>query len=54
MFDNFMILNKGKINYFGKASDAEAYYGDLGYKLPPNKNPIDYYIEISIKADLEK
>lgn len=51
MFDNLLILNKGRINYFGKAVSAEDYYKDMGKILPPNKNPIDFYIEISIKAD---
>lgn len=54
MFDNLLILNKGRINYFGKAQEAEDYYAEMGKELPPNKNPIDFYIEISIRATPEE
>lgn len=54
MFDNLLILNRGIINYFGRADEAEDYYAEMGKELPPNKNPIDFFIEISIKSTPEQ
>jgi len=34
MFDKLLILNKGQINYFGKAKDTYQYYRELGYTVP--------------------
>ncbi len=51
MFDKLLILNKGKVNYFGYAKDSINYYSKLGYEVEENKNPIDKFIEIAIKAD---
>lgn len=51
MFDNLLILNRGKISYFGKAESAYEYYEELGYPVPSGKNPIDFFIQVTIKAD---
>lgn len=54
MFDKLLILNKGEINYFGKAADCKRYYGEMNKFCPKDKNPIDFYIDVSIKANKEE
>ena len=50
MFDNLLILNRGKINYFGLARKSIQFYEKLGYDVENDKNPIDYFIDIAIKG----
>ncbi len=50
MFDKLIILNKGEINYFGRARDSIDHYKVIGYDVEEHKNPIDRYIDIAIKA----
>lgn len=50
MFDKLMIMNKGKIAFFGKAGDSVDYYRNLGYTCKKEKNPIDFFIDIAIKG----
>lgn len=42
-----MILQTGRTMYFGKAIDSVQYFQTIiGYKLPSEMNPIDYYLDI--------
>ena len=51
LFDNLLILNRGKIDYFGQADAVERFYSDIGYAPPQLKQPIDFFIELTIKAE---
>lgn len=53
MFDKLIILNKGEMNYFGKAKDSIRYYKSAGYDVEEHRNPIDKYIDIAIKCSPE-
>lgn len=53
LFDSLMILNKGKVSYFGKKEAAVDYYGSLGFSCPPRKLPVDYFLEVAIKGGEE-
>lgn len=39
-----MLMAKGKIIYFNKASKSEEYFESIGYKVPEFSNPADYYM----------
>jgi len=58
MFDNLMILAKGKLIYQGPTHShiAVEYFSSIGYQCPEYSNPADYFIEIahSKKNDDEK
>ena len=53
LFDKLLILNKGKISYFGKRKGIEEYYSKLGYNCPIDINPLDYVIDISLTGGSE-
>ena len=53
IFDNLMVLDRGKTVYFGDASNAVDYYSSIGYPVPLNLNPIVHFIDLSIKGDNE-
>lgn len=53
LFDNLLILNKGSVMYFGKFSEASDYYTELGFPAPETKNPVEYFIEVSVKGGEE-
>ncbi|CAL8147553.1 unnamed protein product [Orchesella dallaii] len=44
MFDQLLLMAEGRTAYFGPACDAPAYMAQLGFKLPQNYNPADFYI----------
>mmetsp|Transcript_20552 Transcript_20552/g.32575 ORF Transcript_20552/g.32575 Transcript_20552/m.32575 type:complete len:576 (-) Transcript_20552:298-2025(-) len=46
-FDLTLLLSKGKVAYFGAASQALSYFKTLGFQAPPQMNPADFLIEIS-------
>ena len=50
LFDNLMILDKGRNIYFGKAQAAIAYYAQMDYAVPMNTNPANHFITIAIKG----
>lgn len=51
LFDNLLVLHKGSIMYFGKYSRAVDYYAELGFRAAPTKNPVEFFIEVSAKAN---
>lgn len=42
MFDKVLILDKGRQVYFGTASEARAYFENLGYRSLPRQSTPDY------------
>lgn len=38
-----MILSRGRMVYFGKATEMVAYFTGIGYPCPSLTNPCDYY-----------
>ena len=42
LFDKVMILDKGRQVYFGPASEARAYFENLGYRSLPRQSTADY------------
>lgn len=44
MFDQLMLMAKGKIIYFNKANKSETYFQQIGYPVPELSNPADYYM----------
>ncbi len=51
LFDKLMILNKGKITYFGEAKDSVDYYANLGFVCSKTKNPLDFFLDLTIKTN---
>ena len=47
LFDNLMILAKGKFIYQGPTRLAVDYFGYIGYQCPEYSNPADYFIEVA-------
>ena len=48
LIDKLLILNKGKLSYFGKRNEIEQYYSNLGFKCSIDVNPLDYVIEVAL------
>jgi len=47
MLDKLMLLRKGEMVYGGMRADAVGYFEQLGYTLPQQANPADFFIEIA-------
>lgn len=46
-FDEVCLLGAGgRLVYFGPPASAVPYFGDLGYIMPSNMNPADFYMDI--------
>lgn len=43
LFDDLLLLSKGKVVYFGKAQEAAAYFEALGHEVPVGWNVADYF-----------
>ena len=54
MFDRLMLLAKGKVIYFNKASMAVDYFTSINYKCPDLSNPADYFMSIMSIESIEK
>jgi ABC-type multidrug transport system ATPase subunit/ABC-type multidrug transport system permease subunit len=51
MFDDFLLLGKGKSLYLGPYSDAVQRFSDAGFPCPMYCNPADYFISIAANED---
>jgi ABC-type multidrug transport system ATPase subunit len=51
MLDRLVLLRKGEVIYGGMRDDAVRYFGELGYRLPPQSNPADFFIEIAFSLE---
>jgi ABC-type multidrug transport system ATPase subunit len=47
LFDLLCVLSEGRTVYFGPASDAAAYFANIGFRSPPQFNVADYVIDAS-------
>ena len=48
MFDDLLLLGKGgRVVYHGPVNDATTYFASLGFPLPPNTNPADFYLDVA-------
>jgi ABC-type multidrug transport system ATPase subunit len=47
LFDNLMVLAKGKFIYQGPTRAAVDYFGAIEYQCPEYTNPADYFIEVA-------
>ncbi|KAK1929432.1 Protein white [Phytophthora citrophthora] len=54
LFDSLYLLCDGVTVYNGKASEAVAYFAELGYQCPAFMNPTDYFMRQLIVLDREK
>ena len=46
-FDDLLLLGKGgRVVYFGPTADAPAYFESIGFALPKNCNPADFYLDL--------
>ena len=56
LFDDIIILNKGKIIYLGEVNNLVNYFSSIGYKCPEYTNPSDYkyILESFTKSGMEK
>ena len=51
MFDDLILLSEGRMLYSGAASEALAYFEDLGHKCPQHYNPAEFLADlISVDA----
>lgn len=47
LFDDMMILSKGKVFYGGKWDDVVPHFAQLGYPCPQYMNPTDYLLDLA-------
>ena len=57
LFDRLVLLARGKIIYFNKASESDEYFEKIGFKCPELSNPCDYFMSMmsieSIELEVE-
>ncbi|KAL2753166.1 hypothetical protein ACRALDRAFT_1052184 [Sodiomyces alcalophilus JCM 7366] len=47
LFDNLILLSRGSPVYSGRASECVAWFGALGFQLPPFVNPAEHLIDLA-------
>ncbi|KAI9733116.1 MAG: hypothetical protein M1834_003663 [Cirrosporium novae-zelandiae] len=50
LFDQLMILAKGKTVYSGPFSSCQPYFDHIGYSCPPGFNIADYLVDLTVHA----
>mmetsp|Transcript_9658 Transcript_9658/g.10819 ORF Transcript_9658/g.10819 Transcript_9658/m.10819 type:complete len:204 (+) Transcript_9658:611-1222(+) len=51
MFDHLMLMTCGKIIYMNKAESASKYFSTIGYPVPEQTNPADFFMNLmSVEA----
>ena len=46
-FDDLLLLGKGgRVVYYGPVAEAPEYFSSIGFPLPPNCNPADFYLDV--------
>jgi hypothetical protein len=46
-FDDLLLLGKGgRVVYAGPLNEAQGYFNSIGFPLPPNTNPADFYLDV--------
>jgi ABC-type multidrug transport system permease subunit len=51
LFDKLCLLSRGKTCYFGSVVGARDYFHKIGYRMPPEVNPAEFYLDL-INTDL--
>jgi len=46
-FDQFLLLNRGKVMYQGAAGDLTVYLSEHRYAIPPHHNPADFVMNLA-------
>merc|ERR1712003_341096 len=47
LFDDVLLLGKGgQTVYLGSSLDAKPYFESLGFEMPPNENPADWFMDV--------
>ncbi|KIV78466.1 hypothetical protein PV11_10181 [Exophiala sideris] len=46
LFDQLMLLSRGKTCYFGPASGVEAYFARIGHVIPLHTNPAEFLLDL--------
>jgi hypothetical protein len=47
LFDNIILLTRGKPAYAGSANECLPYFQSLGHEMPPFTNPAEYLIDVA-------
>ena len=47
LLDKVLLLSMGKCVWFGSCSAALTHFSDIGYKIPENTNPSDFFLDIT-------
>jgi hypothetical protein len=53
VFDQLMLLARGKVIYFNQAKLAVDYFTSIGYSCPEMTNPADYFMSIMSYETIE-
>lgn len=53
LFDKLCLMSKGKMCYFGDLPAAHCYFDSIGYPMPVETNPAEFYLDL-INTDLVK
>merc|ERR1719261_1975864 len=44
LFDDLLLMDHGRVVYFGTVDGAEEHFRDCGYPCPEHYNPADHYL----------
>jgi len=53
LFDNLMVLDKGKVVYFGRADTAVDFYASMNHPCPFHISPPNHFIKVALKGGEE-
>lgn len=53
LFDQVLILARGKTAFFGTGKEMTKYFQNLGFKCPPNYNPADFVLDLVTDMRIE-
>lgn len=53
LFDDVLLLARGKVAYFGPNSQILNYFARLGYEAPANYNPADFVIDLVAETAID-
>ena len=54
LFDQLMLLAKGRVVYSGPFSSCQQYFDSIGYSCPPGFNIADYLVDLTMHAGAER
>ncbi|MCJ1286021.1 hypothetical protein MMC26_005363 [Xylographa opegraphella] len=54
LFDQLMLLAKGRIVYSGPFSSCQQYFDSIGYSCPPGFNIADYLVDLTMHVGAER